>query len=94
MYEDDEVLAFRDIAPQAPVHILIIPKQHVTGMAELTDYSILPPIYRVIQKLAVEEKIDQSGYRIVVNQGPHAGQAVDHLHFHLLGGRQLHWPPG
>ena len=94
IYEDDKVLAFRDIAPQAPVHLLVIPKTHVSGLAELKDLALLPNLFRVIQQLAVSEKIEHSGYRVVVNQGHDAGQAVGHLHFHLLGGRQLQWPPG
>lgn len=88
VYEDDQVLAFNDIAPKAPVHILVIPKQHLLGISQVEK------IFPVLTKLAKEKGIDQTGYRIVVNQGQDAGQAVDHLHFHLLGGRPLHWPPG
>ncbi|MBI5399743.1 histidine triad nucleotide-binding protein [Candidatus Saganbacteria bacterium] len=94
VYEDDKVLAFNDINPQAPVHILVIPKAHVAGVDALEDYAILPDIFRVIKQLAAEQKIDKTGYRAVVNQGRDSGQAVPHLHFHLLGGRLLHWPPG
>ena len=94
VYEDDKVLAFNDINPQAPVHILVIPQQHVTTIAELDDMSVVKELFAVMKKLAVEKGIDKSGYRIVVNHGKDSGQAVPHLHFHLLGGRQLHWPPG
>lgn len=88
VYEDDDVLAFNDIAPKAPVHILVIPKKHTIGISQ-TD-----KLFSILQKLAKEKGIEGSGYRVVVNQGKDAGQAVDHLHFHLLGGRPLHWPPG
>jgi histidine triad (HIT) family protein len=94
VYEDDKVLAFNDIAPQAPVHILFIPKQHVSSVSELEDMSIMKDLFAVMKKIAVEQGIDQSGYRIVVNHGKDAGQAVNHLHFHLLGGRPFKWPPG
>ncbi|MBU0502376.1 MAG: histidine triad nucleotide-binding protein [Candidatus Margulisbacteria bacterium] len=94
VYEDDEVLAFDDIAPKAPTHILVIPKKHVAGIAELEELTILPKLFAVMKKLAVQKSLDKSGYRIVVNQGRDGGQAVPHLHFHLLGGRSLTWPPG
>ncbi len=94
VYEDDKVLAFNDISPQAPVHILVIPKVHVQGIAELTDMGTVKDLFAVMKKIAVEKGIDQTGYRIVVNHGKNAGQAVPHLHFHLLGGRPLKWPPG
>ena len=94
VYEDDKVLAFNDIAPQAPVHILVIPKKHVDTVAELNDMAVVQDLFAVMKKLAQEKGIDKSGYRIVVNHGKDAGQAVPHLHFHLLGGRPLAWPPG
>jgi len=94
VYEDDKVLAFNDIAPQAPVHILVIPKKHADTVAELDDMSVVKDLFSVMKKLAQEKGIDKSGYRIVVNHGKDAGQAVPHLHFHLLGGRPLAWPPG
>jgi histidine triad (HIT) family protein len=94
VFEDDNVLAFNDIAPQAPVHILVIPKQHVASVSELKDLEVLKDLFAVIKKIAAEKGIDKTGYRIVVNHGKDAGQAVPHLHFHLLGGRPLHWPPG
>jgi histidine triad (HIT) family protein len=94
VYEDDQVLAFNDLSPQAPVHILVIPKQHVETVDQLQDMSVLGELFSAIKKLAKEKGLDKSGYRVVVNHGADAGQAVPHLHFHLLGGRALHWPPG
>jgi histidine triad (HIT) family protein len=94
VYEDDKVLAFNDIAPQAPVHILVIPKKHVDTVDELEDMSVVSDLFSVMKKIAAEKGIDKTGYRIVINHGKEAGQAVPHLHFHLLGGRKLGWPPG
>lgn len=94
VFEDDKVLAFNDISPQAPVHIIVIPKKHVSTVAELDDMDVVRDLFLVMKKVAVEKGIDKSGYRIVVNHGKDAGQAVPHLHFHLLGGRSLKWPPG
>ncbi len=96
VYREDGLLAFRDISPQAPVHILIIPEKHIPDLsqAEKNDGELLGRICRAAAEIARRESVDQSGYRLVVNSGPDAGQAVDHLHFHLLGGRELGWPPG
>ena len=94
VYEDDKVLAFNDVNPQAPVHVLVIPKVHITTVAELEDMSVIKDLFAVMKKVAEEKGIDKTGYRIVVNHGKDSGQAVPHLHFHLLGGRSLHWPPG
>lgn len=94
VFEDEKVLAFNDIDPKAPVHILVIPKQHVDSVADLKDTSVVSDLFAVMKKIAEEKGIDKSGYRIVVNHGKDAGQAVPHLHFHLLGGRSLGWPPG
>lgn len=97
VYEDTEVIAFKDIAPQAPVHIIIIPKEHKSGISGLSseqDYKMLTHIYKAVNKIADVFKIKDSGYRVVVNSGPDAGQAVMHLHFHLVGGRKMGWPPG
>lgn len=95
LYEDDQVVAFRDINPVAPVHILIIPRRHIPSANELTeeDNLMIGHIFQVIQKLAQHENLNQ-GYRIVNNCGKEGGQTVGHLHFHLLGGRCLQWPPG
>ena len=95
VYEDDKVLAFHDIDKKAPVHILIIPKKHVESVAalEAADYDTVAHIYRVAQKLADEYGL-KDGFRIVTNTGKDGGQTVNHLHFHLLGGRAMGWPPG
>lgn len=95
-YEDDQVLAFYDIAPQAPVHVLVVPKKHISGVNDLSaeDAALLGHVFLVIQKLVRELKIDESGYRVVVNSGRDGQQSVPHLHFHVLGGRSLAWPPG
>ncbi len=94
--ESDRVLAFRDLAPKAPVHILLIPKQHVESAAQLEDShgDTLVDIMQAATHLARAEGIDESGWRLVTNVGPDAGQTMFHLHFHLLGGRALSWPPG
>lgn len=96
VYEDNKVYAFRDIEPQAPVHILIIPKEHIASANELTEEnaSIVGHIFAVAAKIAKEEGIAEGGYRIVNNCGEDGGQTVKHLHFHMLGGRSLAWPPG
>lgn len=94
VYEDDKVFAFNDIAPQAPTHILVIPKIHVATLADVKDYTVLADIFRVVNKLAAERGLDKSGYRTVINTGRAAGMAVHHLHIHLLGGRDFAWPPG
>lgn len=94
--ESDGVVAFRDVNPQAPTHILLIPKEHVASVAELGDHhgAVLADIMQAASQLARAEGIAESGWRLVANVGPDAGQAVFHLHFHLLGGRQMGWPPG
>ena len=90
VYEDETVLAFRDIAPQAPAHILVIPKTHIASVAEISaeNSAVVAHIFEVIAKIAAQEGLTQ-GYRVVSNCGDHAGQTVKHLHFHILGGRQL-----
>lgn len=96
VYEDDKVYAFRDIEPQAPVHILIIPKEHIASANELNEENsaIVGHIFAVAANIAKEEGISDGGYRIVNNCGEDGGQTVGHLHFHMLGGRSLQWPPG
>jgi histidine triad (HIT) family protein len=95
IFEDDRCLAFHDIAAQAPTHVLIIPKRPIASIATIedTDADLIAHIWLVIRDLARQLKLE-SGYRVVVNCGPDAGQSVDHLHFHLLGGRSMKWPPG
>lgn len=94
-YEDESVLAFYDLDPQAPVHILIIPKHHITSVAEITpeNSAIVAHIFEVAAKLAKENNLEK-GFRVVSNVGKDGGQSVPHLHFHLLGGRSMKWPPG
>jgi histidine triad (HIT) family protein len=96
VHSSDRVLAFRDLSPQAPVHILLIPKEHIGSVAELDDHhgDTLAELFVAAAHLAKAENVDRSGWRIVSNVGPDAGQSVDHLHFHLLGGRPMAWPPG
>ena len=96
VYEDDLCLAFRDVKPQAPTHVLVIPKQEIASVdaIEDSDGETIAHLWRVIRDLARTLQIEKSGYRVVVNCGANAGQTVDHLHFHLLGGRSLEWPPG
>lgn len=91
VYEDDTVLAFRDINPVAPVHILVIPKKHIGSLVELTneDEVIVGKIYTIINKIAKQEGIAEKGFRVIVNCGEDGGQEVKHLHFHLLGGKKL-----
>lgn len=89
-----ELAAFRDIAPQAPTHILIIPKKHVASLDDLTDSDLLGRMFAMAAALARQEGIARTGYRTVINTGKDGGQSVDHLHVHLLGGRQMTWPPG
>ena len=96
VYEDEMVLAFNDIDKKAPVHILVIPKKHVGSLLELgdEDAALTAHIMGVIQRIAKETGVDKSGFRVVVNTGDDGGQTVHHLHFHILGGRSLEWPPG
>lgn len=95
VYEDDEVIAFNDLDPQAPVHVLIIPKEHISSANELTlgNKDIVGKIFMIASKIASDMSLDR-GYRIVNNCGEDGGQTVEHLHFHLLGGRNMKWPPG
>lgn len=92
----DSVVAFRDINPQGPTHILLVPREHLTSAAELEDRHgpVLAELFQTATRLARAEGIDRTGWRLVTNTGPDAGQSVHHLHIHLLGGRPLHWPPG
>ncbi|PUB88133.1 MAG: histidine triad nucleotide-binding protein [gamma proteobacterium symbiont of Ctena orbiculata] len=96
VYEDDDLLAFRDINPQAPTHILIIPKRHIATLNELepSDQALMGKLTLAAQKIANDEGIDGGGYRLVINCNSDAGQSVFHIHMHLLGGRSMGWPPG
>jgi len=95
IYEDDKVLAFYDIDPKAPVHFLVIPKEHIASADCITaeNSTLIAHVFEVIAKIAAELKLEK-GYRIVNNCGEHGGQTVGHLHFHILAGRSLTWPPG
>ena len=95
VYDDETCVAFKDISPQAPVHLLVIPRQHFASVKEIegSDEKLLGHIHRVASLLAQENDIG-GGYRVVANDGPAAGQTVFHFHLHVLGGRQFHWPPG
>ncbi len=96
VYEDDLCLAFRDIAPQAPIHILLIPKQPLPNLAAAHpgDQALLGHLLLTVKAIAHQEGLQEKGYRVVINTGPDGGQTVDHLHLHLLAGRSLQWPPG
>jgi histidine triad (HIT) family protein len=93
---DEDVLAIRDINPQAPVHILVIPQRVIPriGQARDNDAAILGKLLLAARDIAKQEGLDETGYRLVINHGPHAGESVAHLHIHLIGGRPLDWPPG
>jgi histidine triad (HIT) family protein len=95
LYEDSQCMAFRDIDPRAPTHVVVIPKKEIASINEIadTDEQIIGHLYTVIRDLAKKLGL-VNGYRVVVNCGPDAGQSVDHIHLHLLGGRKLTWPPG
>lgn len=96
VYEDEKILAFHDVNPEAPVHVLIIPKEHISCANDINEdnSTIIAHIFEVVPELAVKLGIDKNGYRIVTNTLKDGGQSVPHLHFHLLGGRGLKWPPG
>ncbi len=95
LFQDDDVTAFKDINPQAPVHILLIPNRHITSVREATpeDALLLAKLMQTAAKIADDQGLG-GGYRLVINTGPHGGQSVFHLHVHLLGGRPMTWPPG
>ena len=95
IFEDDKIVAFRDLNPQAPQHILIIPKKHFANILEVDDKELAAHIFvDVIPKIAKLVGVESSGFRLVINTGNDGGQTVEHLHIHLLGGRNMQWPPG
>lgn len=96
VFEDDKIIAFRDLDPKAPEHILVIPKKHIASLASAgpEDHKLLGHIQLKIAEIAKDLGISESGYRVVTNIGQEGGQTVDHLHYHVLGGRNLQWPPG
>jgi histidine triad (HIT) family protein len=96
VYEDEKVIAFKDLNPQAPIHVLVIPKKHISTLNDIEeeDSALIGHIYYTIKNLAKDMGIDEDGYRVVSNCGEFGGQTVFHIHFHLLGGRKFSWPPG
>ena len=96
VYEDDEVLAFRDMNPQAPTHFLVIPRRHIatTNDLEAGDTELVGKMYLAARQVAADEGVAERGYRMVMNCNPEAGQSVYHIHLHVLGGRPMNWPPG
>lgn len=96
VYRDDDIVAFEDIRPVAPVHVLVIPKEHIPSVKDLRPehQAMFFGLVDTANRIARERGIDRQGYRLVVNTGPQAGQSVYHLHLHLLGGRAMNWPPG
>ena len=96
VYEDDSVLAFEDLNPQAPTHLLVVPRKHIASLKEVgaEDEPLLGHLFTVATQLARQRQIDAKGFRTVINNGTWAGQSVFHLHVHVLGGRVFHWPPG
>ncbi|MEW6002314.1 MAG: histidine triad nucleotide-binding protein [Nitrospirota bacterium] len=96
LYEDESALAFEDINPQAPVHVLIIPKKHIPTSLDIKeeDNVLIGHLFQIANRIAKEKKIAEPGFRLVMNCNPESGQAVYHIHLHLLGGRRMQWPPG
>ena len=97
VYKDSKVIAFNDISPQAPAHILVVPRRHVEKLMDLPSKEraeLLSNVFEATQKIVALDLKNTNGYRVVLNQGPDAGQAVPHIHFHLLSGRKFAWPPG
>jgi histidine triad (HIT) family protein len=96
VYEDESVVAFEDLHPQAPVHVLVVPRKHLASLNEMAeqDESLVGRLFAVAARLARQKAVDETGYRAVINTGSGAGQSVFHLHLHLLGGRAFRWPPG
>jgi histidine triad (HIT) family protein len=96
VFEDEQVVAFRDISPRAPTHVLLVPREHIPSPRELTeaDGPLVGDLFLAADRIAAQEGIGGGGYRLVLNVGEWAGQAVDHIHVHLLGGRAMSWPPG
>lgn len=96
VHEDGVCIAFRDIQPQAPVHVLVVPREHLARISDMTPEheALVGHLFQVAAEVARQEDVSDQGYRLVINCGAHGQQAVDHLHVHLLGGRQMTWPPG
>lgn len=94
VFENDKVIAIKDINPQAPVHVIVIPKQHVETLNKVTDLSVYADVFQAVEKVAEKSGIKEKGFRVVANCNRDGGQTVYHIHFHVLGGRFMKWPPG
>jgi histidine triad (HIT) family protein len=94
VYEDEKVIAIRDINPQAPVHVILIPKKHVETLNKVTDFTVYADVFKAVNEVAMKTGIQEKGYRVVANCNRDGGQTVFHIHFHVLGGRSMKWPPG
>lgn len=96
LYQDEEALAFEDVRPQGPIHLLVIPKRHLDRLADAAqeDTPLLGHLLSIARKMAETKGILQSGFRVVINSGPEGGETVSHLHLHVIGGREMSWPPG
>ena len=94
VYQSDDFLAFSDIAPQAPIHVVVIPRAHINSIMDPTDSSLMGSLLLAVQHVASLLRVDRDGFRTVINCGENGGQTVNHLHVHLLGGRFMQWPPG
>jgi len=96
VFEDEEIMIFKDVNPVAPIHMLVIPKKHIESIMEINEFEdkLIAKILKIIPEIAKKMDMDKDGFRIVTNIGEGAGQSVKHLHFHILGGRKFNWPPG
>jgi len=96
VYEDDKAIAFEDINPQAPVHVLVVPRKHISTTLDIQpeDHALIGHLFEISNTIARERGVDRRGFRLVMNTNREAGQTVFHIHLHLLGGRTMHWPPG
>jgi histidine triad (HIT) family protein len=94
VHQDDQVVAIEDLRPAAPVHVLVIPKEHIETVRELEDHALLGRMFAIANNVAAQKGIAEDGYRLIFNVGPHGGQTVYHVHLHVLGGRFMSWPPG
>ena len=94
VYQDEKVVAFNDVDPKAPVHVIIIPKAHFEKIEDVRSFSVFSDVFRAIKEIVKAKKLQQNGYRVIANSGKEGGQAVGHVHFHVMAGRQMAWPPG
>ena len=94
VYQDEKVVAFNDVDPKAPVHVIVIPKAHFGKIEDVKDVSVIGDVFRAINEIVTAKGLQNNGYRIIANSGKEGGQAVGHVHFHVMAGRQMGWPPG